>query len=134
MKNLGGGVNGIMEIARIAGITMIILGGVLLAWSFLAYAKHRLTENFGMAWGLAALCMAVAGIVLTVAEKSYTAMAAVAVLFGVMLVLCLFGFSQAISVLIMKNQELAMQVSLLNQENESILHALTAAKEHGAHE
>jgi hypothetical protein len=36
----------------------------------------------------------------------------------------MFYLSQAISQLIRKNQELAMQVSLLNQENESILREL----------
>lgn len=120
--------------AKIAGITMIASGGALLIWSFLAYAKHRLTENFGMIWGLAALCLAAAGIVLLAAEQSFVAMAAVVLCLGVLLVLCLFGFSQAISVLIMKNQELAMQVSLLNQENESILQELTIVKEQKAHE
>lgn len=123
-----------METARIAGIIMIATGAVLLVWSFLAYAKHRLTESFGMIWELAALCLAASGIVLLVTEQGSVALAAVALCLGVLLVLCLFGFSQAISVLIMKNQELAMQVSLLNQENESILQELTAAKEHRTHE
>lgn len=123
-----------MEIAKIAGITMIVSGAALLVWSFLAYAKHRLTENFGMIWWLAALCLAAAGIVLLVAEQSYIAIAAVVLCIGILLVLCLFGFSQAISILIMKNQELAMQVSLLNQENESILQELTIVKEQKAHE
>lgn len=123
-----------MEMAGIAGIAMIVLGGLLLIWSFLAYAKHRLTENFGMIWGLAALCLIMAGIVLAVAGRSFMAVAAVVVLLGIILVLCLFGFSQAISILIMKNQELAMQVSLLNQENESILQELMMTKEQKAHE
>lgn len=123
-----------MEMARIAGMAMIVLGGLLLIWSFLAYAKHRLTENFGMIWGLAALCLIIAGIVLAVAGGSFMAVTAVVVLLGVILVLCLFGFSQVISILIMKNQELAMQVSLLNQENESILQELMMTKEQKAHE
>lgn len=124
----------IMEMARIAGIVMIVLGGLLLIWSFLAYARHRLTENFGMVWGLAAVCLIIAGIVLAAAGGSFMAVVVVVILLGVMLVLCLFGFSQVISVLIMKNQELAMQVSLLNQENESILQELMMTKEQRAHE
>lgn len=123
-----------MEMAKIAGITLIATGGALLVWSFLAYAKHRLTENFGMSWGLVALCLAAAGVVLLVTEQSFAAMVAVILCLGILLVLCLFGFSQAISILIMKNQELAMQVSLLNQENESILQELTNMKEQKAHE
>ena len=123
-----------MEMAGIAGIAMLVLGGLLLIWSFLAYARHRLTENFGMIWGLAAVCLIIAGIVLAVAGGSVMAVVTVVILLGIMLVLCLFGFSQAISVLIMKNQELAMQVSLLNQENESILQELMMTKERKAHE
>ena len=123
-----------MEMAGIAGIVMLVLGGLLLIWSFLAYARHRLTENFGMIWGLAAVCLIIAGIVLAVAGGSSMAVVTVMVLLGIMLVLCLFGFSQAISILIMKNQELAMQVSLLNQENESILQELMMTKEQKAHE
>lgn len=123
-----------MEMTGIVGLIMIGTGVLLLVWSFLAYARHRLTENFGMIWGATALCLIVAGIVLAVTDGSFVAVMAVIVLLGLMLLLCLFGFSLAISILIMKNQELAMQVSLLNQENESILQELMSAKEQKAHE
>ncbi len=123
-----------MEMTGIVGLIMIGTGVLLLVWSFLAYARHRLTENFGMIWGATALCLIVAGIVLAVTDGSFVAVMAVIVLLGLMLLLCLFGFSIAISILIMKNQELAMQVSLLNQENESILQELMSAKEQKAHE
>lgn len=123
-----------MEMTGIVGLIMIGTGVLLLVWSFLAYARHRLTENFGMIWGATALCLIVAGIVLAVTDGSFVAVMAVIVFLGLMLLLCLFGFSLAISILIMKNQELAMQVSLLNQENESILQELMSAKEQKAHE
>ncbi len=111
---------------------MIVLGVLLLAGSFIAYAKHRLTENFGMIWGIVAICLLVTGIILAVIEESLTAVSVIAIFLGVLLVAGLFGFSQAISVIIMKNQELAMQVSLLNQENEGILRELTRKKERAA--
>lgn len=123
-----------MELVKIAGIVMVVSGALLMVWSFVAYAKQRLTENFGMIWGLVALCLTVIGIVLLAVELKPGVMLAVVVFLGIMLLLSLFGFSQAISVLIMKNQELAMQVSLLNQENESILQELTTAKEQSAHD
>ena len=41
-----------------------------------------------------------------------------------LLLILLFKLSKVVSVLSMKNQDLAMQVSLLNQENERILHRL----------
>lgn len=123
-----------MELTGIIGIIMMVMGVLLLIWSFLAYARHRLTENFGMVWGLTALCLVIAGIVLAVTDGSFMAVMVIAILLGILLVLCLFGFSQVISVLIMKNQELAMQVSLLNQENESILQELMMTKEQKTHE
>ena len=118
-----------MDMAKIAGIALIMLGLLLLVWSFLAYAKHRMTENFGMIWGVAALCLLVTGIVLFVAGNSLVTVFAVVIFLGILLVFGLFGFSIAISILIMKNQELAMHVSLLNQENESILQEFAAKKE-----
>lgn len=118
-----------METVRVVGIVMIALSVLLLAGSFIAYARHRLTENFGMIWGIVSVCLLIMGIVLTVIKESFTAVSVIAITLGVLLVAALFGFSQAISVMIMKNQELAMQVSLLNQENEGILQELTTKKE-----
>lgn len=121
-----------MEMVRIAGVVMILLSVFLLIGSFLAYAKHRLTENFGMVWGIIAICLLVMGILLLVIKQSATAVSAMVIFMGVLLVAGLFGLSQAISVLIMKNQELAMQVSLLNQENEGFIQELTTKKEREA--
>lgn len=118
-----------MELARIAGIVMIILGLLLFVWSFLAYAKRKMTENFGMVWGFSALCLLIIGIVLLVTGPSPVTVFVAAAFLGVLLAFGLFGLSIAVSVLIMKNQELAMHVSLLNQENESILQELAAKKE-----
>lgn len=123
-----------MELVRIVGIVMMVLGVLLLAGSFMAYARHRLTEDFGMIWMIIAACFLVMGIVLTVVRESTTVMLVIAVLLGLLLVAGLFGFSRVISLLVMKNQELAMQVSLLNQENESILQELTAKKKENTHE
>lgn len=118
-----------METVRVVGIVMIALSVLLLAGSFIAYARHRLTENFGMIWGIVSVGLLIMGIVLTVIKESFTAVSVIAIILGVLLVAALFGFSQAISVMIMKNQELAMQISLLNQENEGILQELTTKKE-----
>lgn len=82
-----------------------------------------------MIWGVAALCLLVIGIVLLVAGQNPVTVFAVVIFLGILLLLGLFGFSIAISILIMKNQELAMHVSLLNQENESILQEFAAKKE-----
>lgn len=123
-----------MEMMRVVGIVIIALGVLILTGGFLAYARHRLTESFGMVWGLIAVCLLAVGIVLLVSRQGVTAACVIAVLLFVLLVMGLFGLSQVVSVLLMKNQELAMQVSLLNQENESILQELAAEKEKSTHE
>ena len=50
-------------------------------------------------------------------------------LLGLFLLFVVFAICKSVSVLIMKNRELAMQVSLLNQENERILHELGILKD-----
>lgn len=108
------------------GIVLIALSILLLVIDFLAYAKKKLTEGFGLIWALLAILLMVAGILLLAAER---VILVVLTLLMVILMLFLFGVSRAVSVLTMKNQELAMQVSLLNQENESILQDLAQMKE-----
>jgi len=122
-----------MEIAKIAGILFIIWGVILLICTFLAYAKRKLTENFGLVWSFLALVFMAVGIVLAAAEHISTIVCVVSIVMAVFLVVCLFGISQVISVLTMKNQELAMQVSLLNQENETILKELLILRGQNPH-
>ena len=80
-----------MEMAKIAGVVMIVLSILLMIWSFLAYARHKMTENFGMIWGVAALCLLVAGIVLLNAGQKPAVVFGVIIFLGGVLVLSLFG-------------------------------------------
>lgn len=111
---------------EVFGIVMIALGAVLMVLDFLAYAKKKLTDGFGLIWLLLAVLLAGAGIASLVAKQ---AVFMVLLVLMVVLILFLFGLSQVVSVLVMKNRELAMQVSLLNQENEGILQELEQMKE-----
>ncbi len=117
-----------MNFEVILGSVLIALSIVLLAADFLTYARKKLTEGFGLIWALIAVLLLVAGILLLAAD--WASLSALTLLM-VVLMLFLFGVSRAVSVLTMKNQELAMQVSLLNQENESILQDLAQLKEMG---
>lgn len=116
-----------MEIADIIR-TIVIVGGVLLlCLDFFSFVHRRLTEGIGIAWALFAVVLILVGAVPGLSAWSTALCAEGYVAFflvGFLLVLGMFLLSQSISQLIMKNQELAMQVSLLNQENESILSAL----------
>lgn len=120
--------------SKIIGILLIIMGVLLLLWVFFAYAKRRLTENFGLLWAVLALAALVSGIVVILVSKPVKVLTVLGAAAFVILVLCLFGLSQVVSVLTMKNQELAMQVSLLNQENESILREMLSLREQKKHE
>ena len=62
------------------------------------------------------------GLVPGAREEEYLVVLLLAVC--LLLLILLFKLSKVVSVLSMKNRELAMQVSLLNQENERILHRL----------
>lgn len=121
-----------MLIIKILGIGMIVLGIALLAYDFLTYAKQRLTEGYGLIWGFLSVLFVIAGIILTTGIGGVTAALVIAFIIFLLFLAFFFGLSRSASVLIMKNRELAMQVSLLNQENESILQAITTMQERPA--
>lgn len=111
---------------------VIILGIVLLCLDFLAYAYKKITEGAGLAWGLFSVVVILVGAIPALAKWSniadgdnYIAIFLIWTFF----VLGLFFLTITVSQLQMKNQELAMQVSLLNQENEKILDVLQELKE-----
>lgn len=103
-------------------LAWIIFGILLLIITFRAYVRQKMTEEIGMGWLIIAVVIVAAALF---AKKEWWSLSMMPwfVLAGAV-VLLLFGISEAVSGLIMKNRELAMQVSLLNQENERILHIL----------
>ena len=84
----------------------------------------KLKEGFLLGWCLFALFFILAGIIpaLSFCTGTFAVFSGPAqMILSAFLVLFLFKISEYVSVLSRKNQELAMQVSLLNQENERIL-------------
>lgn len=105
-------------------IFMIAAGLVILSATVVSLAKKHLTEAFCIVWGIIAVMFICAGIILRPTQwKIYISWGGLLlVLLGVVLVLAAaFLFSVRISVLTRQVKELAIQVSLLNQENEMIL-------------
>ena len=98
---------------------LIVFGIFLLILDLFMYARQKLTDGIGLVSGIA---------VSTDAATYLWNGAKSVVLFAfavfVVIILFLFKISMAVSVVVVKNQELAMQVSLLNQENERILQEL----------
>ena len=102
---------------------MIAAGLVILSATVISLAKKHLTEAFCIIWGIVAAMFICAGIILRPTRwKIYISWSGLLlILFGVVLVLAVaFLFSIRISVLARQVKELAIQVSLLNQENEMI--------------
>lgn len=112
-----------MTSGQVFCIFMIGTGAVLLVIVLLSLTKRRMTEPFCLAWGLFALLLLLAGFLLHPKELDRYISAT-----GILLVLFLFysilvsaySLSGALSVLIRKNRELAVQVSLLNMETERL--------------
>lgn len=106
---------------------MIAAGLVIMCATVVSLAKKHLTEAFCIVWGIVAVMLICAGIVLRPTQwKIYISWGGLLLaLFGAVLVLAVaFFFSVRISVLTRQVKELAIQVSLLNQENERILREL----------
>lgn len=113
-----------MEVVAMIRWSCIGAGIVFLLLDFRAYVRRNLTENMGLGWAVFSVLLMVAGVVLGTVKQLNQQIFLLIMVLGLLLLFLLFRVSIAISVLSMKNQELAMQVSLLNQENERILHAM----------
>ncbi len=123
-----------MDILR---LSFVLMGMVLLALDFLSFVFRKVTEGVGLLWialsGALFFSGAVPGLYGWTKAVPKEAVPAL-VLFASAFLLAAFYVSCLVSQLIRKNQELAMHVSLLNQENESILYELKKIKEQREHE
>lgn len=107
---------------------IIIIVGILLFWlTVSSLAKRKMTETFCLIWGAISIAVILAGILLRpVLLQNYistTGMVLVSVV--AFAIICgAYFLSTMISELTRKNQELAIQVSLLKRENEKIIQTL----------
>jgi len=119
-----------MEPSTILRIILIITGIFMLIITVGSLAKRKMNESFCLAWGVVSLAIFIAGIVLRPSQwQNYisgTGLALILVIFfGV--IYGAYFMSLKISDLSRKNTELAIQVSLLNQENERIIKCLSSS-------
>jgi hypothetical protein len=105
----------------------VILGILLILSTFVSYIYKRITEKIAMWWCLISIIIILSGCVpvlsswaVAMAEKETYALYIILVV----VLLFIFKLSENVSNLKSRNQELAMQVSLLNEENEHILDEL----------
>ncbi len=104
-------------------IVIILLGAFLLGDAIFSLAKRRMTESFCLMWGLISVITIIVGIIIQPSKLSdfLSPMSFALILMTLypILHIALF-FSHTISDLVRKNNELAINVSLLISENEEL--------------
>lgn len=105
-------------------ILMVGTGILFLVLAFWAYTRQKLNDSMALIWAFVSIALVITGAVPAVSKHLSESLLIFMFIICLLLLCLLFKVSKAVSVLSMKNQELAMQVSLLNQENERILHKL----------
>lgn len=122
-----------METGDLLRIIICCGGVVLLGITISSLAKRRMTESFCLAWGIISVVLIMAGILLrpTMWNRfiSLTGIFLV-LLLGFSVIYIAFFVSTRVSELMRKNQELAMQVSLLNWEKDELWKKLEELSEH----
>ena len=116
-----------MSTAAIVKFSVILVGIGIMAITFVLHAEKKLTVNLAVTWELLGIAAILSGAVPKFSGWSSRLSLGSLVVLLITVFLVLWGVYQMtiqISSLIMKNQELAIQVSLLNQENERILQEL----------
>ena len=105
-------------------ILMVGTGILFLVLAFWAYTRQKLNDSMALIWVFVSIALVITGAVPAVSKHLSESLLIFMFIICLLLLFLLFKVSKAVSGLSMKNQELAMQVSLLNQENERILHKL----------
>ena len=121
-------------IAQILCLITVIEGIALLVVDFISFVYQKITVGSELCWSAFAVVLILLGVVPGLSDWSKTIPIEAVPAFLLISLAIIFSFfylSCAISQLLRKNQELAMHVSLLNQENEIILQKL---KENSAKE
>ncbi len=108
---------------------VFLAGAILMISSFWMNAYKKITVNFAVIWEILGLMLVLVGIVPVFSQWSRLVSSGTGLAFFCVGSVFLFEevrTSVLLSQLMMKNRELAMQVSLLNQENEYIMNELDA--------
>lgn len=106
---------------------LIVLGICLFVMAILSLAKRKMTEPFCLAWACVSVLLVICGVLIEPSElERYISLR---VLILILLITIGVGWilwfiSTQISILRRRNQEIAMQISLLNQDSERMMKKL----------
>lgn len=113
-------------------IAMVITGVVLLCVTFSSLAKHRMTAPFSLTWGIVSVMFILAGILLRPAGwNQYISHAGLILLFlvGACVIYGTLFVSFQVSTLMRKTNEMALLLSLMEQENEKLEERITCLEQ-----
>ena len=116
-----------MTLGDLLTIFLIMMGICLLVMAILSLAKRKMTEPFCLAGAIVSVLLVICGILIEPSElERYVSLRILILIFLITIgvVWTLWFISTQLSILMRKNQELAMQISLLNQDSERMLKKL----------
>lgn len=113
-----------MDAGNLLKLFVIFLGIFLLIKAIISLAKRKMTEQFCLVWAVISGLLIVIGVLLQPSQLDHYVSNRILILILLMVIGVVWGLwfiSTQVSILRRKNQELAMQISLLNQDSEKII-------------
>ena len=120
-----------MAVGDVLRLFVIVAGAYMFLKAILSLAKRKMTEPFCLAWAVLSALMIFSGILLNPSQLDGYISTRGLILIIIIVSGILWGLwfiSTQVSILKRKNQELAMQISLLNNDCEKILIELEKLK------
>lgn len=108
-------------------VFLVVMGICLFVMAILSLAKRKMTEPFCLAWVCVSVLIVICGILIEPSEldRYISLRVLILILFITIGVGWILWFiSTQLSILRRKNQEIAMQISLLNQDSERMIKKL----------
>ena len=120
-----------MAVGYVLRLFVIVAGAYMFLKAILSLAKRKMTEPFCLAWAVLSALMILSGILLNPSQLDGYISTRGLILIIIIVSGILWGLwfiSTQVSILKRRNQELAMQISLLNNDCEKILRELEKLK------
>ena len=120
-----------MAVGDVLRLFVIVAGVYMFLKAILSLAKRKMTEPFCLAWAVLSALMILSGILLNPSQlDGYISTRGLSLIIIIVsgILWGLWFISTQVSILKRRNQELAMQISLLNNDCEKILRELEKLK------
>lgn len=120
-----------MAVGDVLRLFVIVTGAYMFLKAILSLAKRKMTEPFCLAWAVLSALMILSGILLNPSQlDGYISTRGLILIIMIVsgILWGLWFISTQVSILKRRNQELAMQISLVNNDCEKILRELEKLK------